>query len=277
VFESKTEKNSNLELPISFPLINRYDKKMKWTSPKVLYKRIKRLFFKKPIPFNIHFNSDMDKYRYVTFYDKEPETIRWLKKCNQLSRERVLVDIGANIGIYLLYWLSLNQHNRVIAIEPSPVNFLSLKANIELNKYSDRAILINSAITRTPEYGTFTGDSVSGSASGTWVKKTKESSLMQSLTGDELVNKYVKSDFILKIDVDGDDVNVLKSFHMALMKDSIKSILIELDINEIPAIASYLRTLKYVENREYLKFRHSDTRRIAGQGTVRNRIFDKSL
>lgn len=63
----------------------------------------------------------------------------------------VIVDLGANIGISALYFLSLNEHSRVYCYEPSPVNLPRLHEN--LAEYSARTFIDRRAVSDTS--GTF--------------------------------------------------------------------------------------------------------------------------
>lgn len=64
------------------------------------------------------------------FYD--PEEFRFL--AGVLQPESSFVDIGANVGIYsLVVAARLAPRGRVLAVEPDPVTFARLQANLQLN------------------------------------------------------------------------------------------------------------------------------------------------
>ena len=69
----------------------------------------------------------LDRVR--TLYSKEPFTIRWL---NGLAPESVLLDVGANIGLYSVY-AATARRCRVYAFEPESQNFALLNRNIQAN------------------------------------------------------------------------------------------------------------------------------------------------
>jgi amino acid adenylation domain-containing protein/FkbM family methyltransferase len=52
------------------------------------------------------------------------------------AHDAVIVDVGANIGLYTLYALAAAPHGRVVAIEPVPLLFEALKQNTA--EYGDR-------------------------------------------------------------------------------------------------------------------------------------------
>lgn len=68
-----------------------------------------------------------------TFHSDEPETIRWIDE--HVRPGEVLWDIGANVGLFACY--AAKAGARVVAFEPSGINFGSLVEHIELNGLGD--------------------------------------------------------------------------------------------------------------------------------------------
>ena len=64
-----------------------------------------------------------------SFLTKEPTTLQWMQG---LERNSVLIDVGANIGIYTLP-SAIFHVRKVIAVEPEIKNYNMLINNIELN------------------------------------------------------------------------------------------------------------------------------------------------
>lgn len=54
----------------------------------------------------------------------------------------VFVEIGANIGTHTVYANLTHRFDRIIAVEPDPVNLTALRANIRLNGFEDRATVV---------------------------------------------------------------------------------------------------------------------------------------
>jgi len=76
---------------------------------------------------------------------REPIHTKIIKR--ELEEGMVVVDIGANIGYYVLVEaLAVGHKGRVYAIEPSPRSFALLKRNIEVNGFSDVVQAYNMAI-----------------------------------------------------------------------------------------------------------------------------------
>jgi len=52
------------------------------------------------LPFKLKIETDMEKYRAESFWNKEPETLVWIES---FTNGDTFFDVGANIGIYALY------------------------------------------------------------------------------------------------------------------------------------------------------------------------------
>ncbi len=79
--------------------------------------------------FKVAATSKIIRWRAKTFHTKEPTTIEWLQS---LEKDAILIDIGANIGIYSIP-AALFHVKKVLAVEPEIKNFYELIKNIDLN------------------------------------------------------------------------------------------------------------------------------------------------
>lgn len=70
---------------------------------------------------------------------KEPWTAEWVQA---LPQGAVLWDIGANIGVFSLLAAEAGRVERVVAIEPAPVNYAALVENIILNGFFETILPI---------------------------------------------------------------------------------------------------------------------------------------
>jgi FkbM family methyltransferase len=59
---------------------------------------------------------------------------------NFVGRREVVLDIGANLGYFALIEASISRENRVYAIEPVPDNFKLLRANVDLNAFTNVSV-----------------------------------------------------------------------------------------------------------------------------------------
>ncbi len=71
----------------------------------------------------------------------------WTRLMEQVLPGDIVADVGAFIGLYTIALAKrVGSSGRVVAFEPDPENFTSLKAHIELNGISDRVELIQAAV-----------------------------------------------------------------------------------------------------------------------------------
>ena len=84
----------------------------------------------------------LSKYRADSFYEKEPETIAFL---NTLTKDSILWDVGANIGIYSIY-ASKVKNVRVYSFEPSLLNVELLFRNVQINDLGSRITILPIAL-----------------------------------------------------------------------------------------------------------------------------------
>jgi FkbM family methyltransferase len=78
--------------------------------------------------------NDTTRWRANTLLTKEPGTIEWL---NEIQEGEVLVDIGANVGMYTVFAAKVRGAN-VLAFEPESQNYAVLNKNISLNNLGDQ-------------------------------------------------------------------------------------------------------------------------------------------
>lgn len=202
----------------------------------------------------VSINSIHDYLRAKTFKVKEPDTNKWLQFFS--NKNFTLLDIGANIGVYSLYFSKLNPANKVIAIEPDSSSFVSLIRNVNLNKIAS----ISSypvAIGADDSFSIFhISHFDSGAGAGglghkyKFVKNPKTIFLqgIYSLSMNSIFDKLnlfkLHKNIIIKIDTDGNEFDILRSGNVALKNHSIKSILVEVNYKSFSELIDLKETLK---------------------------------
>ena len=73
--------------------------------------------------------NSVTKWRVDSLFEKEPATLAWI---SGFETGDVLVDVGANVGMYSV-WAAKTRGVRVFAFEPESQNFALLNRNIFLN------------------------------------------------------------------------------------------------------------------------------------------------
>lgn len=150
------------------------------------------------------------------------------------KKDKVVFDIGANEGYYILKMKENNPKLRIVAVEPVPSTFKILKLNVKSNKLKD-VILVNKALTSkkgkisfqiVPEV-TVVGGLDIAMQKRPWLDNKRIRKI--SVESDTLINlcQELKIDHIdiLKLDVEGSEYDILKS--SSKMLKNIKKIVIE--------------------------------------------------
>lgn len=130
-------------------------------------------------------------------------------------KDDVVLDVGANIGIFTLK--VAKNVKRVISIEPEPQNFSVLSKNIAENNLSN-VTLLNLAVSDKEEVVHFqgTGGTAEVSTEGTAVDAQPLDMILDKLGNPKIT--------ILKMDIEGYEGRVLSVFNKL---DTIKQIVIE--------------------------------------------------
>ena len=229
------------------------------------------------LPFIINSSTEIMKWRAETFWVKEPETIKWIEKfCTLDHSPSFLLDVGANIGMYSLFAASLMRTLRIIAIEPAPNNLQYLIENVELNKFSDRIQVVSKPLASSVFQGTLSNPDQRPGATGAQVKSefSSDPRKITTTTGDLLVAEHSVFNAILKIDVDGNELDILQGFRESLIGKRICSVLVELTEANNDEIVLFMNECGFEEDLSFRKIPgHSDFRRKESGRSERNTIF----
>lgn len=175
------------------------------------------------------------RMRATTFSTKEPETLDWI---DQHGGGGVMFDIGANIGLYSVYYASTKK-STVYAFEPSFFNLPALAKNININGLSNLIKVVTNPLTNCNQFAEFTLSSIDegGALSAFGVDygfdgKAIEKLLTYQTLGfsiDDLFRIGVLKDYpsLIKIDVDGIEHLILAGAKDTLANPTCQSVLIE--------------------------------------------------
>ena len=231
----------------------------------------------KDIRFSIRNFSKVCRFRAKTFSYKEPDTLNWI---DSFDSESSFIDIGANVGIYSLY--ASYKLKNIYAFEPDALNFSLLNLNIFDNKKDKIIKAYPISIHSYDAYNSLNikkyiwGGALSSFENkfdqfqNEFIPEIEQGSYSMSL--DQIVkNLKIKNKSIhCKIDVDGNENEILKGATKTLKEKIFQSILIELDTNR----TDYKETLKYFDDSGYvLKSVNSSPVYKNIFGTTKNHIF----
>ena len=216
------------------------------------------------VDFYLYTPNELCLFRHSTFFTKEPEMLEWVEK---YGGDGAFYDIGANIGIYSIYFAKTKKGS-VYSFEPSVFNLKQLAKNISINSLSKRITVIPNPLSNNTGISTFINSSTTegGALNSFGVDyghdgKKITNKIEYSILGfsiDEMLSKGIINEppEIIKIDVDGIEHLILSGAKNTIAADSCKSIYVEVNDNFIELADDVKRLLEnagfsLVEKRQY--------------------------
>ena len=191
----------------------------------------------KLVKFKIHTPNEICAVRHNTFSTKEPEMLDWIE---QYGEGGTFFDIGANIGIYSLYYAK-SKGGKVVSFEPSVFNLRQLAKNVSLNRLENSITIVPNPLSNSTGVAVFKNDNSEegGALSSFGVDyghdgKTISGNIRYAVTGFSL-DDFLKYSSIgeypnlIKIDVDGIEHLILSGAKNTLKSKSLKSVYIEVN------------------------------------------------
>ena len=181
--------------------------------------------------------NPISHYRSETIETKEPDTIRWMRK---YGGQGDLLDIGANVGLYSLYYAKLFPDRKVIACEGSYWNLCALARNAYLNKVEDRILIMPNPAFDKMSWGRFNQNGeVEGTSMCTFGVdygfdgkpiRPRPGYYTLGLSLDDLLDKdSIDIPSMVKIDVDGVEHVILSGAPKLFSNKKCKTVLVEVN------------------------------------------------
>jgi len=148
-----------------------------------------------------------------------------------ISPKSVIIDIGANIGNHLVFFGKFCNASKIIAFEPNPILFPILERNIVLNQLDKKTTIHQVAIGSQKGKGVLLGDNDNKDPS--YTNKSLEINSegeIKIAPLDDLVHDKVD---LLKIDVEGLELEVLKGASQIILRDRPIIFIESLNIDQI--------------------------------------------
>jgi len=200
---------------------------------------------------HLHIDTRHDLGRCLWSCRKEPETVKWIEKHVQAGD--VLYDVGANVGAYSLVAAKHTKDQaHIYAFEPSFSTFANLCQNIHINNCQNTVTPLPIALSdvTTIKNKLHYSSVLSGAAEHALnmsVKSQRNGFALpvMSFRIDDLIERFeLECANYMKIDVDGNELKVLKGAEKLLGSYELRSVLIELgsDENENGEIIDFLKS-----------------------------------
>ena len=204
---------------------------------------IERTIAGTPIKFRLRTPSDFELV--INDIDVERETIEQF--LGTVKEGDIVYDIGSNIGTYAILAHNKLSEGTVVAFEPLPENITRLRGNAEAN---NAAIEVHQvALSDSKDSATFSADH---SKTGRLTESDTEgtSITVKKTTGDIFTEQLSVTPTVMKIDVEGEELKVLKGFDKTLSEE-IRELFVEiheqtddgvgLSMDEVTELKQYLR------------------------------------
>jgi len=193
----------------------------------------------------------------------------WLK--NNLQDGDIFMDVGANIGFYIIYANKVATLKKTIAIEASSLNIKEILQNIYINDLLDKDIVTVHAgagdENRLAEFNL--GNIKPGYYSGRFEKMLPESLKLKHTCGKETVHLRTTDSIVKELggevpnailmDIDAHEVPVLKGMNEILSASTLRAIIIETrkwtfqEANDI-IISKGFKCINYDKEKEHRVF-----------------------
>jgi len=177
------------------------------------------------------------------------------QKLLKIKKDFIFLDIGSNIGYFSLVAGKNEKINKIFSIEPNPKIKKHLDKNLNYNFPKNKYKTYNFAISkRVGSLNFYINNFDSGSSS--LIKKNKNEKTIKIKSNNyklfnEIAKKYPKKNVVVKIDVEGKDLEVLKEIKKSKLFQNIVYIYIETKNNK-KDISNIKKNLKNF----YLKKKH---------------------
>ncbi len=192
---------------------------------------------KGPVGMTFFVPNQVCRYRADTFSTKEPETLEWL---DRFGGAGALFDVGANVGIYSVYYAKTHP-GKVYAFEPSVLNLALLAKNISINGVEEDIVIIPNPLASANQVASFHLSMLDeGGAMSTFGEELGhdgrpiESRMEYQTTGMSL--DFLRASGVIpeppsmmKIDVDGIEHLILRGATSTLREATLRTILIEVN------------------------------------------------
>ena len=197
-----------------------------------IYQKIGKTVLPEFIEYDGHkiFLESEDSINIATFgYEHEKFELNLFK--GSLKKGDIVLDIGANIGLYSLSAAKIvGDSGKIYSFEPDPITFKNLKKNIESNKFNN-VELINKAVSNKTGTIGFTSSENISSRSKNHIKLDNESDtnsikIPTIKIDDFFENRNIEIN-IIKMDIEGAEFEALKGMKKIIDKNKHLKIFLE--------------------------------------------------
>jgi len=189
----------------------------------------------------------------------------------ELKSEDVVLDVGANTGLYSCFAASKCGNGHIIAVEPYPPNVPILEENLQMNgdNWDVYSVALADLDGTTIEFNVPPEDRVGYGQGAISDENSEKTITVESLNGDSLLEREdIPQPSVVKIDVEGTEPLVLDGLSATLSHESCRVVYCEIHfVNDTdrPSIKDFNTTEEGI--RELLKSHGFSVKTISERGT----------
>lgn len=187
-------------------------------------------------------NSSTKAFIYTDYADKkEIDILR-----DQCTGSTVFLDIGANVGTYSI--MLCDKINKLYAFEPHPTTNMMCKANLLINKISEKNVYDVALFDKEGRESFSDKDFESGASGSNSITTDNSKITVETMTLDKFSKDHsfnIEHEYIVKIDVEGFERNVLLGGKHFFSKFNVKAIIFESSPQTHKGILDILSSYNY--------------------------------
>jgi len=170
------------------------------------------------------------------------------------SHNKNFIDVGAHQG-YFTCFANANQVQKVFAVEPDNINFSFLSKNVAKNKFAARTDCYNIGLGKETGYLDLYGFSTGVSVFENWGGSSSKRKIRVKIKtfDQQFQDQLPLQDSIVKIDVEGFELEVLKGASKAISSATNTLFIIEISLpSDISKVDQHVSEMfKFFENNGY--------------------------
>jgi FkbM family methyltransferase len=209
-------------------------------------------------------STTMETWRAMTLLVKEEGTVRFI--ATEVRPGDVFYDIGANIGPYTLMAAKrVRPNGAVYAFEPHASNFHSLMENVRLNELGDVVNVMSSALYDREGFFDFNYYMSDAGTSMSQLGDNRDDhdkafrpvfvERKHGTTIDKLIqDRVIECATLVKMDVDGNELLILKGMKTLLEQAPPRAILMEINLRHKDELYDFMKQHGFEEvDRQYAR------------------------
>jgi len=158
---------------------------------------------------------------------REVESPVLIDLISELREDDIVYDIGAHLGLYSCFASQVVSQGTVVAFEPFPPSTEELRSNCRIN---ENIVVVEAAITdHVGEVELYFGDDAAGNPKpALHEQRGSHSIIVESTSLDRYVEESGMQPTVLKIDVEGSEMGVLRGGMRTLSSSAVRVVYCEL-------------------------------------------------